>query len=73
MLTDALSRLVNVVIWNFATDGGHLMQAGVPTIGFGPAEAHKLHTIGESVPLDILTEGLLGCVALASEQSEEHA
>jgi hypothetical protein len=39
VLTDALSRPVDVVIWKFATDGGHLMQAGVPTIGFGPAEA----------------------------------
>ncbi len=67
VLTDALSRPVDVVIWNFATDGGHLMQAGVPTIGFGPAEADKLHTVGESVPLDMLAEGLLGYVALALE------
>ncbi|NIN69223.1 MAG: M20/M25/M40 family metallo-hydrolase [Anaerolineae bacterium] len=67
VLTDALSRPVEVMIWDFATDGGHLVQAGVPTIGFGPAEADKLHTVGESVPLDMLAEGLLGYVALALE------
>jgi len=56
---------VNVIIWRFATDGGHLMAAGVPTIGFGPAEEDAVHTVGESVRLDTLAEGLLGYVALA--------
>jgi succinyl-diaminopimelate desuccinylase len=71
VLTDALSRPVDVVIWNFATDGGHLMQAGVPTIGFGPAEADQVHTVGERVPLDMLAEGLLGYTALALELGQE--
>ena len=73
MLARALSRPVDVVIWNFATDGGHLMEAELPAIGFGPAEADKLHTVGESVPLDMLVEGLLGYTALALELGEEHA
>jgi len=67
VLARALSRLVDVIIWGFATDGGHLMAAGMPTIGFGPAEAHMLHTVGESVPVKMLVEGLLGYTALALE------
>ncbi|HJX38410.1 MAG TPA: M20/M25/M40 family metallo-hydrolase [Anaerolineae bacterium] len=65
ILEGALSRPVEVIVWRFATDGGHLMEAGVPTIGFGPAEAGQLHTVGESVPLEMLREGLLGYTALA--------
>jgi acetylornithine deacetylase/succinyl-diaminopimelate desuccinylase-like protein len=65
VLERALSRPIEVIIWRFATDGGHLMEAGVPTIGFGPAEAKELHTVGESVPVGMLKEGLLGYVALA--------
>ena len=65
VLESALSRPVEVVIWRFATDGGHLMEAGVPTIGFGPAEARELHTVGESVPVEMLKGGMLGYVALA--------
>jgi acetylornithine deacetylase/succinyl-diaminopimelate desuccinylase-like protein len=47
------------------------MEAGVPTIGFGPAEAKELHTVGESVPLEMLEEGLQGYVALASALGAE--
>jgi succinyl-diaminopimelate desuccinylase len=67
ILERSLSRAVDVIIWRFATDGGHLMEAGMPTIGFGPAEAGELHTVGESVRLEMLEEGLLGYTALALE------
>jgi succinyl-diaminopimelate desuccinylase len=67
ILDHVFSRPVELIIWPFATDGGHLMEAGVPTIGFGPAEIEQLHTIGESVPLEMLREGMLGYVSLASE------
>jgi succinyl-diaminopimelate desuccinylase len=67
VLARALSRPVEVAIWRFATDGGHLMEAGVPTIGFGPAEAEQLHVVGESAPVAMLQEGLLGYTALALE------
>ncbi len=72
ILASALSRPVDVVIWRFATDGGHLMAAGVPTIGFGPAEAHLLHTVGENVPVEMLVEGLMGYTALALELGRGH-
>jgi succinyl-diaminopimelate desuccinylase len=71
ILARVLSRPVDVIIWLFATDGGHLMVAGVPTIGFGPAEAHMAHTVEESVPLEMLAEGLLGYTGLALELGRE--
>jgi acetylornithine deacetylase/succinyl-diaminopimelate desuccinylase-like protein len=67
VLAGALSRPVDVVIWRFATDGGHLMAAGVPTIGFGPAEEQMVHTVRESVAVEMLVEGMLGYLALALE------
>lgn len=67
VLSRALSRPVDVIVWRFATDGGHLVAAGVPTIGFGPAEAHTVQTVQESVPVNMLVEGMLGYVALALE------
>jgi succinyl-diaminopimelate desuccinylase len=67
VLARALARPVNVGIWRFATDGGHLMAAGVPTIGFGPAEERAVHTVCENVPLEMLVEGMLGYAALALE------
>jgi succinyl-diaminopimelate desuccinylase len=71
ILASALSHPVDIIIWNFATDGGHFVAAGVPTIGFGPGEAHTLHTVRESVPVAMLAEGLLGYIALALELGKE--
>ena len=70
VLTRALDRPVDVIIWPFATDGGHLMAAGIPAIGFGPAETHTLHTVRENVPLEMLLEGMQGYIALALELGE---
>jgi succinyl-diaminopimelate desuccinylase len=70
-LARALARDVEVVIWHFATDGGHLVAAGVPTIGFGPAEEQLVHTVRENVSLDMLAEGMLGYAALALELGQE--
>ncbi|NOR84389.1 MAG: M20/M25/M40 family metallo-hydrolase [Ardenticatenales bacterium] len=66
-LCRALDRPVEVTIWSFATDGGHLMAAGVPTIGFGPGHAHTVHTVRERVPVSMLAEATLGYAALAME------
>ena len=35
-LSQLWQRNVPLDIWRFATDGGHLMAAGIPTIGFAP-------------------------------------
>ncbi|TKJ29340.1 MAG: hypothetical protein CEE40_08885 [Chloroflexi bacterium B3_Chlor] len=72
VLARVLSRPVDIVTWDFATDGGHLMEAGVPTIGFGPAEADRVHTVEESVAVEMLVEGLVGYTALALELGRGH-
>jgi succinyl-diaminopimelate desuccinylase len=71
VLARALSRPVDAIIWPFATDGGHLVAAGIPTIGFGPAEVRMLHTVRENVPVEMLAEGMLGYIALALELGKE--
>ncbi len=64
-LSEALGREVPVRRWEFATDGGHLMAAGIPCIGFGPGDEALAHTNQERVPIAQLTEAALGNAALA--------
>ncbi|MHB0875439.1 MAG: M20/M25/M40 family metallo-hydrolase [Anaerolineae bacterium] len=58
-----------VGVWRFSTDGGHLMQAGVPTIGYGPGEEHLVHTVTESIGIEEMVRGAVGyaslCLALS--------
>ena len=70
-LSRALGRDVPVDIWPFATDGGHLMAAGIPTIGFGPGDERLAHTNREHIPLSALTEALIGYAALILGGGEE--
>jgi putative selenium metabolism hydrolase len=64
-LQEAFGRPVSTRIWNFATDGGHLMAAGVPTIGFAPGHEQYCHTVQDRIGLDELVEGMVGYMALA--------
>ncbi len=41
-------------VWKFATDGGHLMAAGIPTIGFGPGDDRLAHTNQERISISEL-------------------
>jgi putative selenium metabolism hydrolase len=66
-LRRALDRPVEVTIWSFATDGGHLMAARVPTIGFGPGDPNTVHTVRERVRVSMLADATLGYAALAME------
>ena len=70
-LARAFARPVGVQVWRFLTDACHLLDAGVPTIGFGASEAESIHTVHESVSLDMLAEGMLGYAALAMELTKE--
>jgi succinyl-diaminopimelate desuccinylase len=64
-LSAALNREIPVGVWQFATDGGHLSQFGIPTIGFSPCEEHFAHTIHDQVSLTKMREALIGNAALA--------
>jgi putative selenium metabolism hydrolase len=64
-LTQALEREVPLDIWRFATDGGHLMANGIPTIGFGPGDETLAHTNQEHLEIQALNEAFLGYTALA--------
>ena len=63
-LIEALGRDDGVGIWSFATDGGHLMQAGIPTLGFGPGDDKLPHTNQERISLAQIEEALIGYTAL---------
>ncbi len=63
-LNQTLGRTLPVDIWTFATDGGHLMAAGIPTIGFGPGDESLAHTNQERMAISQLVEGLMGYTAL---------
>jgi len=66
-LQSAYGRPVETRIWNFATDGGHLMAAGVPTIGFAPGSERYCHTVQDRIGVEELVEGMVGYMALALE------
>ncbi len=65
VLEEALGRPVPVGKWSFATDGGHLMAAGIPTIGFAPAEERFAHTVEDRIPVAQMVEAFVGYAALA--------
>ncbi len=51
-------------IWNFATDGGHLMAGGIPTVGFGPGDDAQAHVADEHIPIEEMVEAVAGYAAL---------
>lgn len=66
IVSETLGRPIPMGVWRFATDGGHLMSAGVPTLGFGPGDPALAHTSQERLSLAALREGLIGYLALAT-------
>jgi len=66
----AFGASVGTRLWRFATDGGHFMDAGVPTIGFAPGDETLAHTHEERIGLDELAQGLLGNAALCAHLGE---
>jgi len=69
-LEKALGRSFEPGIWNFATDGGHLMAGGIPTVGFGPGDDAQAHVADEHIPIDAMVEALAGYAALALALSQ---
>jgi acetylornithine deacetylase/succinyl-diaminopimelate desuccinylase-like protein len=69
-LINVLGRDDGVDIWRFATDGGHLMKAGIPTIGFGPGDDKLAHTNQERIPLAQMEEAVVSYAALVLALAE---
>ncbi len=65
-LSRLFKRPMPADVWQFVTDGGHFMQAGVPVIGFGPGDERLAHTNRERIPIPALTEALTGYAALVT-------
>lgn len=63
-LSQLYNRPMPFDIWQFATDGGHLMAAGIPTIGFGPGDETLAHTNQEHITVAALVEALAGYATL---------
>jgi acetylornithine deacetylase/succinyl-diaminopimelate desuccinylase-like protein len=67
ILEEHLARSVTVAPWGFATDGGYMVEAGIPTIGFSPCEQQYAHTIQDQVRIDLMIEAVRGNMALVAE------
>lgn len=65
LLTEGVGHEVAVDTWGFATDGGHLVQAGIPCIGYGPGEPGLAHVADESIGVEGLLEATAGYLGLA--------
>ncbi|MBN1217896.1 MAG: M20/M25/M40 family metallo-hydrolase [Anaerolineae bacterium] len=72
-LVDVLGRDDGVDIWRFATDGGHLMTAGIPTVGFGPGDEKLAHTNQERISLAQMEEAVVAYAALILALAEAAA
>lgn len=57
IIAEATGRPVTPDVWNFATDGGHIHAAGIPTIGIGPGDDALAHTNQERIAIDDLILG----------------
>jgi acetylornithine deacetylase len=52
-------------LWRFATDGGHLHDAGVPPLGFGPGLEEHCHIADERISIAQMEQALAGNALLA--------
>jgi len=69
-LENAMGRPVSVGVWTFCTDGGHLYQAGVPCVGFGPGEETMAHVLDERIAIEQIVEATAGYLGLALHMGE---
>ncbi|MGI6208029.1 MAG: ArgE/DapE family deacylase [Anaerolineae bacterium] len=69
-LAELTGQEPKVGLWRFSTDGGHLVEAGIPTIGYGPGEESQVHTVNESIAVEELVRGAAGYAALCLALSQ---
>ncbi|MEM7246445.1 MAG: M20/M25/M40 family metallo-hydrolase [Acidobacteriota bacterium] len=65
LLCEGLDRDVEVIPWDFASDGGWLHAAGVTCLGYGPGTMKVMHAVAESVSLELLKESVSGYALLS--------
>jgi putative selenium metabolism hydrolase len=53
-----LKKEVEIRWWNGATDCGFFMEAGIPIVGFSPAEVEYAHTNKERISLELMREAM---------------
>lgn len=68
-LEDIFNREVRLKPWAFGTDSGHYASKGVAVIGYSPAEIKYCHTAQDNMDLEMLREGIAGCLAIAESLS----
>ncbi len=66
-LSAALKRDMPTKIWPFCTDAGHLVNAGIEVIGFGPGYEEVIHTVDERISIDMMVEAVVANAAIALE------
>jgi len=66
LLGEAVGHDVPVDVWGFATDGGHLVEAGIPCLGYGPGDPGLAHVANESILVAELVEATAGYLGLAT-------
>lgn len=69
-LVQALGREVETGVWRFATDGGNLVKAGIPTVGFGPGDDRLAHTNQERISLAQMDEAVVAYVSMTMALAE---
>jgi len=57
-LRSTLNRKVKMCWWGGATDGGYFAEAGIPVVGFSPADEKYDHTNRERVSLESIKEAM---------------
>lgn len=63
-LRDLFGPSIHTRYWSFATDGGHLVEAGIPTIGYAAGDDRLAHTVQEHIEIDALVRSLAGNIAI---------
>jgi acetylornithine deacetylase/succinyl-diaminopimelate desuccinylase-like protein len=57
-IRSVLNRPVEIRWWDGATDCGFFMEAGIPILGFSPAEIEYAHTNRERISLKLMKEAM---------------
>lgn len=67
LVTKGMGWEPELISYNFATDGRHLLSLGAPIIGFSSGEEHLAHTVKEQISISMMADSLKGHIALLSE------